>query len=405
MRAIHRRTFLRTSAAGALLLAAPAIVRGQSGEPVKIGVSMPTQGVFALHGEAGRQGIDIALAQHGGTVLAGRPVQLIHADESTPLEAQQNVTRLIEQDEVVAIIGGSNSGPGLAIQSVVAQAHIPAIITGATAKEITGGACNPLHFPGQRSWTRLRPTSDPPPDEMGREELVLRLRRLCLRRGRLHDRARRIAGGGGTEAGADAMPVGTTDFSSVILKIRQASPDYVMLAIGGNDLASFLKQYAEFGLRGTIPIAAGTIDDFELWAQTDPVGIYAKFWHFNNPANTPEEMAMNEEVMKIAGRPATQANANAWVGMRMLLAAIDQANSLEAAAIVEALGSVQPQGVQGRFREWDHQFIAPLVLGEVRDEITDKYDVLEITYTPATIEEAEKFYDAQAQSECKMAAM
>ena len=339
-------------------------------------------------------------------MLAGRPVQLIHADELTPLEAQQNVTRLIEQDEVVAIIGGSNSGPGLAIQSVVAQAHIPAIISGATGKEITGRACNPYTFrvnaPGPvyaRLLTRHL-------IEMGAGKNWYFVYGAYASGEDAYTTERdELLAAGGTEAGADTMPVGTTDFSSVILKIRQASPDYVMLAIGGNDLASFLKQYAEFGLRGTIPIAAGTIDDFELWAQTDPVGIYAKFWHFNNPANTPEEMAMNEEVMKIAGRPATQANANAWVGMRMLLAAIDQANSLEAAAIVEALGSVQPQGVQGRFREWDHQFIAPLVLGEVRDEITDKYDVLEITYTPATIDEAEKFYDAQAQSECKMAAM
>ncbi len=407
MRAIHRRTFLRTSAAGALFLSAPTILRAQSGDPVKIGVSMPTQGVFALHGEAGRQGIDIALAQHGGTVLGGRPVQLIHADESTPLEAQQNVTKLIEEERVSAIIGGSNSGPGLAIQSVVAQAGIPAVITGATGKDITGKACNPYTFrvnaPGT-AYARLLTRFLLKDASVGKNWYFVYGAYASGQDAYTTEKAELLAAGG-TEVGSDAMPVGTSDFSSIILKIRQTGPDYVILAIGGNDLASFLKQYSEFGMRDRIPIAAATIDDFELWSQTDPVGIYGKFWHFNDPANTPEEMAMNEAVVNLAGHPATQAHANAWAGMRMLLAAIDTANSLDASAFIEAMGTARPQGVRGRFRDWDHQFIAPLVLGKVRDNVTDKYDVMEIVYSPATLDEAETLYDTQEQSECRMPTM
>lgn len=401
MHSIHRRTFLRTSAAGALMLAAPSIIRAQ-GDAIRIGVLMPTQGVFALHGEAGRQGIEFALAQNDGKAM-GRPVQLIHGDESSPLEAQQNMTRLIEEEQVSAVIGGSNSGPGLAIQSVAGQARVPTVISGATAKDITGKACNPYVFrvnaPGPayaRLLTRaLLPTG---------KNWYFVYGAYSFGQDAYTTAKAELLAAGGIEAGADSAPVGTTDFSSVILKIRQASPEIVVLAIGGNDLASFLKQYSEFGMRGKIPIAAVTIDDYELWAQTDPTGIFGKFWHSNNPANTPEEMALNDAVLEITGHPATQANANAWVGMRMLLSAIDQAASLEPEAVLAALQTVKPQGVRGFFREWDHQFIAPLVLGKVRDPVTDKYDALEIIYTPATPEEAESLYDTQDQSECEMPA-
>ena len=167
MRAIHRRTFLRTSAAGALLLAAPAIVRGQSGEPVKIGVSMPTQGVFALHGEAGTARHRLR-ARPAWRNRARRPAG--PADPCRQVDAARSAA---ERDQAHRagrgrrVIGGSNSGPGLAIASVIAQAHIPAIISGATAKGNHRKGVQPLHFPRQRSRSRLRATSDPPPAEMG----------------------------------------------------------------------------------------------------------------------------------------------------------------------------------------------------------------------------------------------
>src|SRR5258708_38782466 len=47
---------------------------------------------------------------------------------------------------------------------------------------------------------------------------------------------------GGTEVGVDEVPLNTADFSSFILKIRQAKPDVVVGGLSAGDLTTFLKQ-------------------------------------------------------------------------------------------------------------------------------------------------------------------
>jgi len=44
---MHRREFLTTAAAGASVLAVPAVLRAQSKEPIRIGFPLPLTGTFA----------------------------------------------------------------------------------------------------------------------------------------------------------------------------------------------------------------------------------------------------------------------------------------------------------------------------------------------------------------------
>ena len=58
---------------------------------------------------------------------------------------------------------------------------------------------------------------------------------------------------GGTEVGVDEVPLNTADYSSFILKIRQAKPDVVVGGLSAGDLTTFLKQWNELGMKGKIP--------------------------------------------------------------------------------------------------------------------------------------------------------
>lgn len=192
------------------------------------------------------------------------------------------------------------------------------------------------------------------------------------------------------------------DFSAIILKIRQARPDVIVLGISGDDLVSFLKQYEEFGLRGRIPLASLTVADEDLWAQINPTGIMGKFWHFNNPENSPAEKALNDAVMKATGHPASQTAAITWVSMRMLVAGLDQAKSLEPAAIVRGLEAARVEGLSGYFRAWDHQLIWQPVVGRMRDKVTNKYDPMEIVSKRLSTDELEAMYGSKEESACRM---
>ena len=62
------------------------------------------------------------------------------------------------------------------------------------------------------------------------------------------------------------MPLNTPDYSSFILKIRQAKPDVVLGGLSAGDLSTFLKQWNELGMRGKIPFAEIAIGDTDIWS-------------------------------------------------------------------------------------------------------------------------------------------
>ena len=394
-----RRGILRAGAAGAAILGLPSLVFAQ-GEPIKIGSVLARQGPFALQGEAATLGIRVALEQAGNRAL-GRPVQLISYDEPNPLGAQQNMQKLVQEDKVHAVIGGSNSATGLAMASVAAQTKTPTIISAALAREITGKNCNRyvfrLNAPPQ-VYARLLARQMLP---VGKKWYFL-VGNYAYGHEAYQMLKAELLAAGGTDAGMDAAAVGTSDFSSVILKIRQARPDVIMLGIAGTDLTSFLKQYDEFGLRGKIPLASLTVGDEELWAQSNPTGTMGKFWHSNNPANSAPEKSLNEAVLKAKGHPSSQSSAQGWVAARLLLAAIEREKSAEPAAIVRGLEAVRVAGVPGYFREWDHQFITPLVMSQVREKITDKYDVLSIVGKQLPQAEVDAMFGTREEIGCTL---
>ena len=58
------------------------------------------------------------------------------------------------------------------------------------------------------------------------------------------------------------MPTDATDFSSHLLKIRNAKPDLVVLNLS-NQITNFLKQYSEFGLY--LPVGGFGFDTALAW--------------------------------------------------------------------------------------------------------------------------------------------
>lgn len=395
-----RRRMLQTAGAGAAILGAPALVFSQSNAPIKIGTVLPRQGPFALQGEAATLGIKIALDQANNQVL-GRPIQWVAYDEPNPLGAQQNMQKLIQEDKVAAVIGGSNSATGLAMASTAASGKMPTIISAALAREITGKNCNRYVFRNNA----------PPPvyaKLLARQLLPIGKRWYFLVGAYAYGQEayqmlkKELEAAGGTDLGMDAAAVGTNDFSSIILKIRQARPDVVALGIAGTDLTAFLKQYNEFGLRGRIPLASLTATDEDVWSQTSISGIMGKYWHFSNPNNGPAERALNEAVRKAKGHPASASIAQGWVCMNMILAAIAKEKSADAAAVVRGLETVRPAHVPGYYRDWDHQFITRLPVVKVRDNVTDRYDMLEMLNADMKMADFEALYGTREEIGCNM---
>ena len=97
-----------------------------SGDVIKIGVFEPMTGAQAAGGEMTVEGIKLA-NEAKGEVL-GEKVELVVVDnKSDKVEAANAVSRLIDKDKVVAIIGSYSSSLSMSAGDIVKKAKVPAV--------------------------------------------------------------------------------------------------------------------------------------------------------------------------------------------------------------------------------------------------------------------------------------
>src|SRR5690606_9300545 len=96
-------------------------------EEIKVGFFGPMSGPVAVYGTESLAGAQFALAEiEASGLLGGDKINLIVADDmANPGAAAQAVQRMIDVDEVVAILGGSTSAGTAAAIEVTKEAEIP----------------------------------------------------------------------------------------------------------------------------------------------------------------------------------------------------------------------------------------------------------------------------------------
>ncbi|KAF1022608.1 MAG: Leucine-, isoleucine-, valine-, threonine-, and alanine-binding protein [Paracidovorax wautersii] len=272
------------------------------------------QGTWTVQGEQLVSGARMALEAVGNKLL-GRPVELVWYDEPNPQSAQQNMQKLVDEDKVVAVLGGTNSATSLAMASVARRAKVPYISPNAAARELTGAECNPYTFRTLTTTLVASRAMAPELLKIGKKWSFLTAN-YAFGQDIQTSMSGLLKEGGGAVQSQDATPLGTTDFSSFILKLRQAKPDVIVAGLPGGDLSTFLKQYAEMGMKGRIPIACPIIGDADLWAISPEAvtGYFGKPWHFSSPDNPAADKAFIQAYPRsTSARPPTKSG---WAGSR-----------------------------------------------------------------------------------------
>ena len=105
---------------------------------VKIGIFEPMTGPMAVGGALGMQGYE--LAQDYRPTVLGKTVELILVDnKSDKVESATSVSRLIEKEGVVAVLGSYGSSCSIPGGEVADKAGIPMLAAGATNPLVTYG--------------------------------------------------------------------------------------------------------------------------------------------------------------------------------------------------------------------------------------------------------------------------
>jgi branched-chain amino acid transport system substrate-binding protein len=230
-----------------------------AGNVIKIGVLTTLAGPFAVPGQDGFRGVQLAFKQVGYKV-AGKTIKLIEegTDASVGL-ARDKVRKLVEQEGVDFVIGPLSGDEGLYAVKPYAKLH-PNItfINGTSAAEDTT-----LRSPAKNFF---RFTTDGVQWMAGVGTYAYNVKhyhRMALVAEDYSFPYSQVAGFmtefcrlGGHMVQKNWVPIGTHDYSSVVTKIP-SNIDAVYVALGGSDAVNFLKAYDQFG--GKAPIVGGSI--------------------------------------------------------------------------------------------------------------------------------------------------
>lgn len=396
------------SVVGAMLMTATMGAYAQDGGPIKVGMIFPKQGPSAAIGEFLSRGALLAVDERGGKVR-DRDIEVVFLDEPNAQQAQQNFQKLVEEHDVVGVVGGNSSAAALAMTGVALRAQTPLIVAGAAAREVTGANCNPYTFRFQ-STVPVQLAGLMPILRKNGENVYFITAAYAFGQDILHTGRSLLKQAEGKEVGVDEVPLNTADYSSYVLKIRSKKPDSVIGGLVGQDQSSFLKTWNAMGMKGKIPFYGIAVSDTDFWdvGAAASTGIYAKPWYYNDPANTEADQAFVKAFMDKYDRPPSDKAYAGWLSMRSLLDSIEAAASTDAKDVVKALEAWKDDrgAFPAFYRDWDHQLIRPSVIVQVKDEITDKWDYFDVVeHTSKTLDDTLADFGTKEEVGCNMAAL
>jgi branched-chain amino acid transport system substrate-binding protein len=404
-----RRTVLRAAlAVGATNLAPPFILSARGEQPVLIGLANPLTGTYAGPGKNELAGCELAISQinaKGG--ILGRPVEL-KVEDSTSGDAGtavQKSRKLIERDKVDFLVGNINSSLALAMAQVSFEKGVLHIVPGGHTDAITGATCH---------WNVFRVCNATQMEaNAAAQQLIEKAGRKWYYitpdysfghtlQGALEKAAERL---GGTKVGADLSPLGTTDFSSFLIKAQAANPDVILFLVQGDDMINALKQAVQFGLDKRIHLA-GAQQELESLEGLPPearIGSWVFEWYWKQPG-VPHVAQFVEAIRKKTGKVPTARTWFGFVSTWSCALAASGAKSLDAVKMAKALGGMKlPPEVgltpdQAFYRAEDHQLIASLYVGNAQAGGTDPEDLFNVTHVMRGIDVAGRVED----SPCKL---
>jgi branched-chain amino acid transport system substrate-binding protein/urea transport system substrate-binding protein len=305
-------------------------------EPIKIGAVLPFSGGVELYGRQARQGLDLAAKEinsDGG--ILGRPVKIIYEDDKTDPEIAVKATRkLIESDNVLAVVGPITSRNLNAIKPEIERAKTPLLY----ATNYEGGACSRYIFafstvPNQEL-AQLLPYMN---KTFGNTYYLLGANHAWPQK-MFQAAEPMITALGGRVVGKEFTTGKETDFAPLIGRIAATRPKVLLFALKGDGL-NFIAQAYDLGLFKDTTVA------FLGLSETDIPVFHGKGQNmfvivpFVASSDAPPVRAFVTKVKAEAGPDATISNYvmthyNALIAMK---AALEKTGKIDKESMIDAL--------------------------------------------------------------------
>jgi urea transport system substrate-binding protein len=305
------------------------------GDTVKVGVLQSLSGTMAISEVTVKNAETLAIDEinASGGVLGKKIDAVVEDGASDPAVFAQKASKLLESDKVDTVFGGWTSSSRKAMLPVFEKdaglLWYPV--------QFEGNECSPnIMYSGAQPNQQILPAFDWAKQKgykkfflVGSDYVFPRTANLVV--------SKHILAAGLTVSGEEYQPLGGTDFSGVIAKIRAAKPDIIFNTLNGDSNVAFFKQLAAAGLPPSkLPVMSFSIGEQEAKSMGPSLveGSYAA-WNYFQTLQSPENAKFVAAYKAKYGADAvvTDPMVHGYVDVYLWKAAVEKAQSFDPAKV------------------------------------------------------------------------
>ena len=362
----------RRFAASALTLAAATLVSGAAfaQSTVKLGFIGPISGGNAQQGLGAKNGFLLAIDQWNATPGVPFKVQgVVLDDASDPQTGVSAALKLVNDRDMVGAIGHWNSPVALATLPVFNRVQMPFIVWGAIGPKITD-----QNFPNT---TRVTPTlvNENKPlatwaaTGLNAKKIAIIADTSDYGRANLSSFGQFFKAEKGSIVAEESYPVGTTDFRSILTKVKSLNPDAVYFGGVITEAGIVRKQMAELGMKQPMLGISGMFDP-QLIQIAGPAADGTIVGTPKSQTNPKLDAMQKAYTAKAYAEPESPYTKYAYDATGILLQSLKTAGTKDKAALAKTIRAISYDGVTGKVTfdaNGQTQVPVELQLHEVKD--------------------------------------
>jgi branched-chain amino acid transport system substrate-binding protein len=227
-----------------------------SGDTIRIGLITDMSGLYAdIDGAGGAEAVKMAVADFGGN-LNGKKIEVLTGDHQNKADVAASKAReWMDQQGLDMLIGGANSGAGLAMAKVAAEKKRVYINIGGATSRLTNEDCTPYTVHYAYDTVALAKGTGGAIVKQGGKEWYFLTADYAFGASLEKDTSDVIKANGGKVLGSVKHPLSASDFSSFLLQAQSSKAQILGLANAGGDTVNSIKAANEFGLTKSMKLA------------------------------------------------------------------------------------------------------------------------------------------------------
>lgn len=340
-----------------------------SEDTIKVGILHSLSGTMSISEPSLRDAELMAIEEinAAGGVLGKQITYVIEDGASEPSKFAEKAKKLLQQDQVATIFGCWTSASRKTVLPVV--------------EEFNGLLWYPVQYEGMESSPNIMYTGAAPNQQivpaiewlvtnegakvflLGSDYVFPRTANTIIKK--------QLSAMGAELVGEEYTPMGHTDYSTVINKIKTAQPDFVFSTLNGDSNVAFFKQFKDAGITADdiMTCSVSVAEEEVRGIGADVMAGHLVSWNYYQTTDTPENKKFVESYKAKYGadRVTDDPIEAAYIAVYLWAAAVEKVGSTDVAAVKEAAKGLEFNAPEGLVKiDGDNQHLyKPVRIGVV----------------------------------------